>query len=149
MKYISFTLFLLCSVSAHSQALTKQVAKKINCDSATTQAMMNACAAQEYRETDAIRLSTVRQIVKQYKSDTIFVANLWKAEAIWIKWRDAAVDVKFPGEATRHYGSVQPMCHAMYLNEITKQHIAYLKQWLEGIEEGDVCRGSVRMKPAK
>ena len=37
------------------------------------------------------------------------------------------------------------MCEAIYLNELTKSRIETLKTWLEGIEEGDICSGSVKI----
>ena len=37
------------------------------------------------------------------------------------------------------------MCEASYLDELTKSRIKTLKVWLDGIEEGDVCSGSVKI----
>jgi hypothetical protein len=38
------------------------------------------------------------------------------------------------------------MCVSMYLENLTNQRISTLKEWIDGIEEGDVCLGSVKMK---
>jgi hypothetical protein len=45
-----------------------------------------------------------------------------------------------------YYGSVHPMCVAMYLTQLTEERIKILRIWLDGIEEGDVCCGSVKSK---
>jgi hypothetical protein len=47
------------------------------------------------------------------------------------------------------YGSMFPMCNAMHLNELTKARIQQLKQWAEGVDEGDACSGSIKIKDRK
>lgn len=42
------------------------------------------------------------------------------------------------------YGSVYPMCAALFLKELTEERTEKLRVWLNGIEEGDVCSGSVK-----
>jgi len=41
------------------------------------------------------------------------------------------------------------MCWSMELTGLTQERTQVLKVWLDGIEEGDVCSGSVKMKKAK
>lgn len=38
------------------------------------------------------------------------------------------------------------MCVSMYLEKLTRERIKTLKEWINGVEEGDVCIGSVKMK---
>jgi hypothetical protein len=38
------------------------------------------------------------------------------------------------------------MCYSAYKEELTRQRIKTLQQWLEGVEEGDVCAGSLKLK---
>jgi hypothetical protein len=38
------------------------------------------------------------------------------------------------------------MCHALYKAELTQARTRELKVWLDGIEEGDVCAGSVKTR---
>ena len=55
--------------------------------------------------------------------------------------------MKFPAKNKRgQYGSVYPMCVSYFLKELTEERTEKLKVWLIGIEEGDVCTGSVKMK---
>src|SRR4030095_2568732 len=85
-----------------------------------------------------------RKILYEYSADTQFIKNLKASERIWIQFRDAELNMMYPEDQV--YGSVLPMCRAMYLEALTRSRIDTLKLWLEGIEEGDVCSGSVRMK---
>jgi len=38
------------------------------------------------------------------------------------------------------------MCVSIYLERLTRERIATIKEWADGIEEGDVCIGSVKIK---
>jgi hypothetical protein len=35
----------------------------------------------------------------------------------------------------------------MYLAELTQERIKALQVWIEGVQEGDGCAGTVRIKP--
>jgi uncharacterized protein YecT (DUF1311 family) len=89
---------------------------------------------------------TYQKIMKEYKDDTAFTKSLVASEKIWIKFRDAEMKMKYPDREPGYYGSIQPMCWAIYLTQLTLERTATLKQWLEGIDEGDACAGSVKVK---
>jgi hypothetical protein len=53
--------------------------------------------------------------------------------------------MKFPAENKQTvYGSVYPMCVSFFLKELTEERIEKLNVWINGIEEGNVCSGSVK-----
>nr|WP_241461398.1 lysozyme inhibitor LprI family protein [Aquimarina macrocephali] len=108
---------------------------------------MNKDANNEYQKAD-IELNEVYQnILTEYKSDTIFIDRLKKTQRIWISYRDAELEMKFPVKNKQtEYGSVYPMCVSYFLKELTEERIEKLKVWLIGVEEGDVCSGSVKIK---
>ena len=87
-----------------------------------------------------------QRILNEYQTDTLFIENLKASQRIWVKFRDAELKVKYPESEPGYYGSVYPMCVSIYLEKLTRERIRTLKIWLEGIEEGDVCSGSVRSK---
>ena len=53
---------------------------------------------------------------------------------------------KFPKREPGYYGSIQPTCWSNYLQELTEERTKRLKIWLTGIEEGNMCSGSVNIK---
>ena len=115
----------------------------INCFS-QTQAEMNQQAYASYNKADK-KLNTVYQkILVKYKTDKLFVANLKKSQRIWISFRDAEIDMKYPSYPNQNYGSIHPTCRAVYLTELTESRIKTLTVWLNGIKEGDACSGSVK-----
>ncbi|MFV8379510.1 lysozyme inhibitor LprI family protein [Flavobacterium sp. LB3R33] len=113
---------------------------------AQTQLEINTEANTEYQKADKELNSTYKKILKEYSTDLVFIKNLKIAQNIWIKFRDAEVNMKYPPREPGYYGSIQPTCRSMYMNELTKKRIKELKIWLTGIPEGDACSGSVKMK---
>lgn len=50
----------------------------------------------------------------------------------------------FPhADEPRYYGSVFPMCANGFKTQLTLERVSFLKKWLIGSEEGDVCSGSI------
>lgn len=54
--------------------------------------------------------------------------------------------MKFPEPEPGSYGSSYPMCVSAYKAELTRARIRELRRWLDGIDEGDICGGSVKTK---
>jgi uncharacterized protein YecT (DUF1311 family) len=110
-----------------------------------TQEEMNINAKSEYEKTDKELNQVYQKLLQDYKSDTVFIKCMKEAQRQWIKFRDAQVKMKYPpykdsGE------SVLPMCRNHYLKELTVIRIKELKQWIDDVEEGDVCSGSIKIK---
>jgi len=112
-----------------------------------TQTEMNQEAFAYYKEKDAELNLVYNKILKEYSKDKGFIVNLKKAQNLWIQFRDAEIAMQFPKEDKLfHYGSVYPMCRSYILAGMSEQRTNTLKIWLEGIEEGDACLGSIKMK---
>ena len=100
--------------------------------------------ASVYVKADQELNKVYKQILKDYAGQPLFIAKLKVAQRLWVQLRDAELGLKFP--KTGNYGSVQPMCEEDYLAHLTRERIKFLRVWLTGIQEGDVCSGSVRIK---
>lgn len=111
---------------------------------AQTQFELNKKAQDNFLKADNELNIVFKKILTEYKEDTLFIKNLKAAQKIWIQFRDAELKMKFP--ATNEYGSALPMCWSMYEEQLTRERIKTLNEWLTGIEEGDVCGGSVNVK---
>ncbi len=111
-----------------------------------TQGEMNEKAGLSFKKADRELNSVYQIILKDYKSDPEFIKNLKISQRIWIQFREAEMKTKYPDRETGYYGSVQPMCLSIYLEELTRDRTEKLKVWLTGIEEGDACQGSVKSK---
>jgi len=111
-----------------------------------TQLEINEKALNSYKKVDQDLNDIYKKILFEYKTDTIFIKNLKASQRIWVSFRNAELNMKYPNREPGYYGSIQPTCVAMYLEELTKERIKTLKIWLIGIPEGDCCNGTVKTK---
>jgi len=110
-----------------------------------TQLEMNNEANNKYKKADAKLNSIYQRVLDEYKLDTLFVDQLKKSQRIWIEFRNAELELKYPAENKQiEYGSTHPMCVALYLKELTEIRTKRLKIWINGTEQGDLCAGSVK-----
>lgn len=87
-----------------------------------------------------------RKIFRIYHSDTIFLKQLKITQKIWLKLRDAELNAKLTENTRAGSAIMNTMCWNVYKAELTRERIKHLRIWLNGIEEGDVCTGSVRIR---
>jgi len=114
--------------------------------SAQTQMEMNQDAAGEFKAADTELNAIYQQILEDYADDDVFLANLKEAQRCWIDFRDAQLKMKYPDREPGYYGSIQPVCEMTYLTELTQDRIKTLNVWIEGVEEGNLCGGTVKVK---
>ena len=107
---------------------------------------MNLDASASYKKADKELNDIYKKILSDYKSDSVFIKNLKASQRIWVTFRDSELKVKYPETEPGYYGSVYPMCVSIYLEKLTRERIKTLQEWIDGIEEGDACIGSVKMK---
>jgi uncharacterized protein YecT (DUF1311 family) len=129
MKRVSVfvALLIFVSFSAQSQSQTEMTQESYD----------------SYAKADKELNDVYKEILEKYKSDTLFIKNLKTAQRIWISFRNAELDMKFPDYGPDWYGSMHPMCIAGYLEELTKERIKNLRKWLEGRVQGNGCNGSI------
>jgi|SRR6185369_14730023 len=111
-----------------------------------TQSELNGKEHKKYLKADGDLNSIYQKILKEYAEDSVFIKNLKASQKLWVQFRDAEMKMKYPDREPGYYGSVQPMCWSIYLTQLTEDRIKTLKQWLDGVEEGDVCSGSAKIK---
>jgi len=112
---------------------------------AQTQLAMNECAGQELRAADAELNRIYKKLRETYAGDPVFLEKLKLAQRAWIALRDGELEAKFPSPNKSDYGSIFPLCASQYLSGLTRKRIADLRVWLDGVQEGDACAGSVRI----
>lgn len=107
---------------------------------------MHIEANEEYSKANNKLNEVYKNLLLEYKSDSEFIEKLQRSQRIWIQLRDAELEMKYPAEDKQFYGSVYPVCALSYLTELTKKRAEHLKNWIEGVKEGEVCSGSVKIK---
>lgn len=107
---------------------------------------LNIEAEQNYLDADKELNNIYQAILSEYCDNSEFIENLKSSQRLWIKCRDAEVLVKYPKNDPVRQGSVFPLCYYLYLKELTTARTKTLKGWTEGVEEGEVCGGSCKIK---
>ena len=101
-------------------------------------------ARDEYLKVDKDLNKTYQKILLEYKSDTLFIINLKKAQRIWIQFRDAELAMKYPNDVKDNYKDLPPICISTYLTKLTFERIRTLSAWTYRNREEDDCIGSIR-----
>ena len=84
-------------------------------------------------------------VLARYAQDKAFVAKLKRAQQAWLAYRDAELAALYPSQDKQaDYGSMYETCYCSEQRQMTEQRTEVLKQWLTGVEEGNVCAGSRR-----
>ena len=88
-----------------------------------TQTEMNQEAQSRYLKSDKELNLVYDQILKEYNKDDEFITSLKIAQRIWVQFRDAETNSKFPARNSRiEYESIYPLCLANYLTELTQKN---------------------------
>ena len=115
-------------------------------DKALTQRELTECAA---RDMDAaeMQMNTLYAIVlDKFRDDPQTLGKIRAAQQAWMAFREAHIAAVYPKadtpDAQYEYGSSLSMCMASVAAGLTGPRIAQLRDWADGIPEGDVCAGS-------
>ena len=100
----------------------------------------------DWRAADKQLNSIYQQIIAENADDEVYLVSLKEAQRCWIAFRDAQLKMKYPDREPGYYGSVLPSCEMMYLTELTQDRIKALQVWIDGVEEGNICAGTVKIK---
>ena len=112
---------------------------------AQTQAQINSDACSAYKKADAALNDTYKKIQTEYSKDTLFLQKLKSAQRAWVAYRDAHLEALYPAaDKQAEYGSMYTTCRCSALEELTEQRTKELQKWLDGVPEGETCRGSLK-----
>lgn len=120
----------------------------ISVASAQCQAELNEQMGRDLQDAEAVMAATLASIQRLYAEDAQFLHCLAESQRAWEVYRDRQLAMIFPykDDPNVSYGTVFPMCWAIWKARLTMQRITELKLWVDGIKEGDVCRGSIRVQ---
>lgn len=116
-------------------------------DRADTQLEINQCSSMDNQKADQELNSVYQAILNKYANDKTFIENFKQAQRAWLKWRDAEMAAIYPEQKQPgYYGSSFPGCWVGQLASLTRERTLKLRKWLDGVEEGEVCAGSIPFK---
>ncbi|WP_022822498.1 lysozyme inhibitor LprI family protein [Hymenobacter norwichensis] len=122
-----------------------------NHSQAQSKPQQNVTTCQKWTQADKKLNVLYRQILTLYASNPVFLKAFKASQVAWLKFRDAQEEALYPTQPGQSkqvtYGSVYTSCNCAVLTDLTTARNRQLQLWVDGIEEGDVCSGSVRRKP--
>jgi uncharacterized protein YecT (DUF1311 family) len=143
-RHIVFVLSALLFANLNLSAITRNANPK---RAAQNQMELNQQACNAYKKADAEMNRLYRQILADNSKARLFVQKMRAAQRAWLAFRDAHLEALYPAANKREaYGSIHPMCECNELEKVTAERTKVLQQWIEGIPEGDVCAGSIKIK---
>jgi len=114
-------------------------------ESAQTQLEINQCAGINLLTARRTLESVLEKIRHTYKSASPeFLTKLDVSQKAWQESVKADMELKYPLKDKRlQYGSVYPMCASGFESRLVLARIEFLREWLNGHEDGDICSGSI------
>ncbi len=101
---------------------------------------LNENAAEYAAKMDSVLNFVYQSILRKYSVDTQFIRYFKRAEAAWIKYRDAEMlaimPPDLPGEL---YSSIEAECQLEYRSAFARQRIGELLMWLHAPEDKTGC----------
>ncbi len=91
---------------------------------------LNQQASEQYDEADRELNITYQALKKAYNDHPYFLKKLLTAQRLWIQYRDALVEMRFPSENPEmDYGSMYRLCEMTYLTELTNKRAQELRDY--------------------
>jgi uncharacterized protein YecT (DUF1311 family) len=130
------TVLLMCQFEdreATTLARTREFRGVASCakGASTSQARQGAQLA------DGMLNDAYGKVLSLYVKEPTFLAAFQRAQAAWVKWRDAQV-----GLAIALGGSSDSACAVQERERVVRARTEMIRTWLKPQREGDVCRGS-------
>jgi len=125
MKKILLTLTLLLSTTLY--------ANNIQCKEDGNQMQMNQCAYEDFKKADKELNKVYKALRNKNKNDKAYLSNLKTSQRLWIKFRDAELDLIFTcesGDMRLCFGSMYPLLLNSEKAAITQQRVKSLENYL-------------------
>ena len=85
-------------------------------------------------------------VIEEYQDQKIFIKNFKKSQVAWKQYMESQLLARFPEDEEYTGGSSFNMCYALYKQQLIKERISSVNDWLIGFPEGEICGGSVKVK---
>lgn len=103
-------------------------------DNPKTQLELNKCANEEAKRADAELDALYRELLSQPENDSVAVAKIEALRKAWVAYRDAYIEARYPAEDKQAaYGTIYPMEVALLRADLTRKHIADVRDLLQSM----------------
>ena len=112
---------------------TTLFASNLQCKEDGNQMQMNQCAYEDFQEADRELNRVYKALRNKNKHDKAYLSNLKISQRLWIKFRDAELDMIFTcksGNKRQCFGSMYPLLYHSEKEVITRQRVKSLNEYL-------------------
>ena len=113
---------------------TTLYANNIQCKEDGNQRQMNQCAYEDFQKADKALNKVYKALRSKNKNDKAYLSNLKTSQRLWIKFRDAELDLIFTCETDdmrQCFGSMYPLLYNSEKAAITDQRVKSLQKYLK------------------
>lgn len=97
----------------------------------------------KYKQADKQLNLVYQTVIKENSNDIYFISNLKISQRIWFQFRVAKIKVMYPDKILLNFGSIFSVYWYSYLEELMIERTKKLRQLQDGIQEGELCTGSI------
>jgi len=109
-------------------------ANNIQCKEDGNQLQINQCAYEDFKKADKALNKVYKALRSKKKNDKTYLTNLKISQRLWIKFRDAELDLIFScksGNKRQCFGSMYPLLYSSEKTTLTKQRTKRLRSYVE------------------
>lgn len=94
--------------------------------------------------------ATLAMVASRRANEPVVVAGVQKAQAEWLRFRDAELEALFPEtDKQTAYGSMYNACRAQQRERLAVLRTAQLRLWLDGDSQAEGCSGAISPGPSR
>ena len=146
LRNLSILLFLAlfsCSTSDKKEEKEEKPSKE---ELTGSQTELNSQEIDKSTYTREVLDSVYKAVIIEYKDQLTFISNFKKSQKLWERYMEAQLLARFPEDDDTRDGSCFSMCYSLYQQELLKERINTINDWLTGFPQGQICGGSVKVK---
>jgi hypothetical protein len=146
LRNLSILLFLAIYSCYTSDKKEVVIEKSSQEELAGSQTELNSQEIDKTTYTREVLDSVYKAVIIEYKDQLTFISNFKKSQKLWERYMEAQLLARFPEDDETRDGSCFSMCYSLYQQELLKERINTINDWLTGFPQGQICGGSVKVK---
>ena len=143
LSILHFLALFSCSTSDKKEEIEEKPSKE---ELTETQTELNSQEIDKSTYTREVLDSVYNAVILEYKDQLTFISNFKMSQKLWERYMEAQILARFPEDDETRDGSCFSMCYSLYQQELLKERINTINDWLTGFPQGQICGGSVKVK---
>jgi hypothetical protein len=142
LRNLSILLFLAiysCNTSDKKEVVIEKSSQE---ELAGSQTELNSQEIDKTTYTREVLDSVYKAVIIEYKDQLTFISNFKKSQKLWERYMEAQLLARFPEDDETRDGSCFSMCYSLNQQELLKERINTINDWLTGFPQGQIWGGA-------